>query len=189
MPRHMRSITPCPTVLSPGRFLITLRDAARPNSELLVAPLANASDVRVSRQRTRPAFVREKSFRLRPLHPRMGRLHCILPPLLLVDLHRGGGTRPSCEPPHPQVLIAHRADVQLEGVGVSQKHLLLHERADALTRVVLHPLPTGGAIPEARAAGAGKAIDFEEAVHDVGGGESWVVPCGVTVSALPAWCK
>jgi hypothetical protein len=66
-------------------------------------------------------------------------------------------------------VLPHRADVKLEGAALSAKYLAANERADASTRVVLHRLPAGGAMPEGPL-GEGEVMAFDEAVYSLGGG-------------------
>lgn len=66
-------------------------------------------------------------------------------------------------------MLPHRADVKLEGASLSAKYLAANERADASTRVVLHRLPAGGAMPGGPL-GEGEVMAFDEAVYSLGGG-------------------
>jgi hypothetical protein len=110
-----------------GWFLISIRDAARPNSELLVAPVSN------------PAATR--------------------------------------------VLLPHRADVQIDRSGATAKYIIINERSNASTRVVVHSL-AGGGMPAGRL-GAGKVITFDEAVYDLSGGGCALVDCAcATIDGL-----
>lgn len=115
------------------RFIILLRDPARPNSELLVAPVSDPS-------RARP-------------------------------------------------LVRHRASAQLEGASLGARHLVLQERANASTRLVVHALPAGGGAPGGEfGPGDGEVISFDEAVYDLGGGEVFGVKFStVAIVATAAW--
>ncbi|GBF90424.1 prolyl endopeptidase-like [Raphidocelis subcapitata] len=76
---------------------------------------------------------------------------------------------PVSDPSRQTVLLPHRADVQLDGVGVSSKYVIANERANATVRVVYHELAPGGPMPTAPL-GAGTVIGFDEAVYDLSGG-------------------
>jgi protease II len=69
------------------------------------------------------------------------------------------------------VILAHRAAVQLDGSDVSQRYLVVNERANASTRVVVHRLAAGGAMPAAPL-GPGEVVSFDEAVYRLSGGEA-----------------
>ncbi|KAI8467012.1 MAG: prolyl oligopeptidase [Monoraphidium minutum] len=94
-------------------FLINIRDAAHPNSELRVAPVSNPED--------------------------------------------------------QTVVVAHRANVQVQDATTSLKYIIVGERANASTRVVLHRLPPGGAMP-AGPLGEGHVVTFDEDVYTLSGG-------------------
>jgi hypothetical protein len=70
----------------------------------------------------------------------------------------------------PQVVLPHRPDVKLEGASVSAKYVIVNERTNATTRVVLHRLGAGGAAP-AGPLGEGEVMEFEEQVYSLSGGE------------------
>jgi hypothetical protein len=74
--------------------------------------------------------------------------------------------RPRCP---PQVVVPHRPDVKLEGAGASLRYVIVNERADATTRVVVHRLAPGGGAP-AGPLGEGEVMKFEEAVYSLSGG-------------------
>lgn len=71
------------------------------------------------------------------------------------------------------VLLAHRPDVTLEHMEVSARHVVMFERAEAMTRAVVHTLPAeGGALLAGPLAGPGEAIAFEEEAHTISAGDS-----------------
>jgi protease II len=72
--------------------------------------------------------------------------------------------------PHPQVVLPHRPDVNIEGAAVAAKYIIVNERANATTRVVLHRLPAGAPLPSG-ALGPGQVIKFDEAVYTLSGRE------------------
>lgn len=77
---------------------------------------------------------------------------------------------PVADPAAQRVLLRHRPGVQIEGAALGARHLIVHERANASTRVVVHALPADGAAPEGEL-GAGSVIQFDEPVYTLSGGE------------------
>jgi len=53
---------------------------------------------------------------------------------------------------------------------VSAKYIVVNERTNATTRVVLHRLGEGGVAPEG-GVGEGEVMEFEEQVYSLSGGE------------------
>lgn len=68
-----------------------------------------------------------------------------------------------------QVVLAHRDKVQIEGASLTKKYLLVNERANASTRMVVHRLHARGAMPS-KPLGPGEAITFDEPVYTLSGG-------------------
>jgi len=72
-----------------------------------------------------------------------------------------------------QVILPHRDTVQIDRTGATAKYLIVNERSNASTRVVVHRLAAGGAMPTQQLV-AGNVIKFDEAVYDLSGGEGGV---------------
>ncbi|KAI8471644.1 MAG: prolyl oligopeptidase [Monoraphidium minutum] len=71
------------------------------------------------------------------------------------------------------VVIPHRPDVKIESASASLKYVVVNERANASTRVVLHrlaPSPAGGCAAPAGPLGGGEAMEFDEQVYSLSGG-------------------
>jgi protease II len=66
------------------------------------------------------------------------------------------------------VILPHRRDVQIDSVSMSQKHILVTERANASTRLVLYSIDAGGKMPTTRLKD-GQPIEFEEEVYTLSG--------------------
>ena len=71
--------------------------------------------------------------------------------------------------PPPKVVVPHRAAVKVEAASASSSYVILNERADAATRVVVHRLGPGGAAPGGPL-GEGEVMAFDEAVYSLSGG-------------------
>lgn len=148
-----------PCVLLPLLF----RDEARPNSELLVAPMDNPTNTAGT-----------------PLPPPVLRhrhcAFCCLPCTVCLPLQRPA---PPCWPadpcsssacpavlfPSPAVLLPHREDVKLEHVEVSRRFLASFERQQGLQQAVVYRLPEDGSAPAALA--GGERINFEEPAYEL----------------------
>jgi hypothetical protein len=74
-------------------------------------------------------------------------------------------------------VLPHRPDVNIEGSSLSAKYLIVNERLNATTRVVVHRLPPGAPLPKGPL-GDGEVISFNEAVYDISGRE-WLGLFGV----------
>ncbi|KAF8063007.1 dapb1 [Scenedesmus sp. PABB004] len=75
---------------------------------------------------------------------------------------------PVSDPSQQTVLLPHRADVKLEGASVGERWLVISERSRALTRLVPHALPPGGAMPAAL--GDAEPLTFDEPAYALSGG-------------------
>ncbi|KAI8467013.1 MAG: prolyl oligopeptidase [Monoraphidium minutum] len=76
---------------------------------------------------------------------------------------------PLSDPTKQIVVVPHRKDVQIETTTVTKRYIIVGERANASTRVVVHRLPPGGAMP-AGLLGPGQTLSFDEAVYTLSGG-------------------
>ena len=70
-----------------------------------------------------------------------------------------------------QVILPHRNEVQIEGASLTEKYLLVNERANASTRMFVHRLDANGSMPT-EPLGQGEAITFDEEVYTLSGGGS-----------------
>lgn len=69
----------------------------------------------------------------------------------------------------PQVLVAHRPEVKLQSVAVSQNWLMIQERYKAQQAVQVYRLPQDGSMPQSL--GAGERMEFDEPAYDLSGGK------------------
>jgi protease II len=67
------------------------------------------------------------------------------------------------------VLVAHRPEVKLQAVGVSQHWLMIQERYRAQQAVQVYRLPADGSMPQSL--GAGERMEFDEPAYDLSGGK------------------
>jgi hypothetical protein len=72
---------------------------------------------------------------------------------------------------HLQVIQPHSAGVKIEGASIGKRWLVVRQRARAQQSVVLHALPSDGAMPQQL--GDGQVVQFEEAAYTLSGGEIW----------------